>query len=379
VLRARPWFAFLLVAAGCAPQGESGARAPNPDIGRSAAAAVADPHFALVADERCGSGAETRVEDFGARTLLVSPTRARFFDPGRPGEAAVDVSADLPADRGSSSVFATRPPILAVKRRPPVEGVWVDPLFLFAGGRWTKMHAYFGETPIAVPVETGQVVIGWVLDPVHGDPRGMPQGDLTRAWRVAPDGTVSAWPAWPYVMSWQVHSTLTVVWAIAAKPRHAGQFLLRLPIDGRARLFPIPGFGSCRGDDRLSQLVRLVSVTDGEARVSIDSSGCVPESASGRYRFVAARGRWLREGPPVPYLPQSDGDVEATSGDQTFSVGVGEVLVRGPAGQRRHFSIEDLHPASPASPGGVLRLTAGGREVWVVMTARNERCRVYRY
>ena len=344
---------------------------------------AADPHFALVADDLCGSGDETRVEDFGARTLLVSPTRARFRSRALEQEAAVDVSADLPADRGSSSVFATRPPILAVKRRPPVEGVWVDPLFLFAGGRWTKMHAYFGETPIAVPVKTGQVVIGWVFDPVHGDPRGMPQGDLTRASRVAPDGTVSAWPAWPYVMSWDAHSTPTVVWAIAAKPRRPGQFLLRLPIDGRATLFPIPGFHACHGDERLGGLVKLESVTDGEARVSIDGGGCVPESASGSYRFVAARGRWIHEGPALPFTPLTPAGYvpfgQVTSGDQTFSIGVGEVLVRGQAGQVRHFPIEDLHRGSPAESSGFLRLTAGGREVWVVMTARNERCRVYRY
>jgi hypothetical protein len=352
------------------------AAAPSVRAGAATAAvAPRDPHFAVAADDPCD--AETRVEDFATRTLLVSPTRARFFDPGRRIEEAIDASAGLPPVRAASLVFATNPPLLEVRKRQQGEHGYPHWLFRFANGQWAEMRNDFGESPVVMSTAVGSVVVGWVYDRVHGDPRGVPVGDMTRAWRVTSDGRVSSWRAWPYVMSWQESSTPNIVWAVVAKPRLPGQFLLRLPIDGRARLFPIPGAGACRGDARITDQATLVSVTDGEARVSLDGHGCLPGSASGSYRLLAARGRWVREGPPLPERPSIEGG-EVSAGDQTFSVGSGEVVVRGPRGQVRRFPIEGLHPGTHTEAGGFLELTAGGREVWLV-TQRSARCLVYRY
>ena len=178
-------------------------------------------------------------------------------------------------------------------------------------------------------------------------------------------------------MSWQERSTPRVVWAVVAKPNRPGKFLLRLPIDGRPRLYPIPGLGACRGDNRLSDLATLLDASDDEARLSVDdSSGCVPASAAGSYRLLAARGRWLRTGPPAPYPGLEGHDVVA--GGRTFTVRDGEVLVRDPGGAVRSYPVPDLRLGKNTTSDVYLQVTAGGREVWAVV-ARDRRCRVYRY
>jgi hypothetical protein len=364
---------------GCGPRATTDpAPARSTDAGPGRVAEPAERGFTLAADDPCAS--RTRVEDFGTWTLLISPTRARRVDPGRPLAEAPEMGADLPPGRGTSWVFATKPAILSVEVRPLARMEQGVPkrLFRLDGERWSEMRADFGDVSAVLPVESGLVVTGWVFDPIHGDTGGVPAGDLTRAWRVSLDGGVSPWGAWPYVMSWQERSTPRTVWAVVAKPRRPGQFMLRLPLDGPPRLYPIPGLGDCRGDDRLTNLATLASVTDDEARVSIfGGDDCVPASASGVYRLAASRGRWSREGPPLPEtLAPDPGDV--TAADRKFSIGVGEVLVRGPGPDVRHLRVPDMGPGSPVAPGGSLQSSARDQEVWA-LTQTNGRCRVYRY
>jgi hypothetical protein len=331
-----------------------------------------------VADDPCG--AETRVEDLGARTLLVSPERARLLEPGQPLAQAADVGAGLPTGRGSAVVFATDPLMLRMEARPRRYGMEKSVphrLFRLAGAHWVEDRTDFGEIPVALPIDGGVVVVGWFDDRARGDPAGVPAGNQTRAFRIASDGSVSPVRAWPNVMSWQERSTRHTVWAVVAKPARPGQFLMRLPVDGPARLFPIPGVGRCGGDDRLEYLADLGAVTDDGARVVVHGYGCVPESADGQYTLRAADGHWVREGPaPALDTPRGGGDVVV--GDRRFAIEGSEVLVTEHGGTRR-FPLANLGPPSPtASDTRTLFTTAGGREVWV--EARHDgRCRVFRY
>ncbi|HLK92458.1 MAG TPA: hypothetical protein VKZ18_21360 [Polyangia bacterium] len=357
------------------------------DGGTPAAARPDGPHFAVVADEPCEGG--TTVADFGERTLLVSRTRARFFEPGRPAREALDVSAGLPLGRGRSMVFSTRPLILDVAEWPGhrMEKGIPSRRFRFADERWIELLPKFPDVAAVLPVETGLVVTGWVSSRFLGDLGGVPAGDLTRAWRVGLDGTVSPWSTWPNVLTWQERSTPKVVWAVAAEPRGPGMFLIRAPIDGRPQLFPIPGLAGCRGDERLSMPADLLGATGDEARVAVSPwRTCKHQSGSGTYRLLASRGRWVREG-PFKLDPRDDPRrkvvaprEDLVAGGRGFTRGTGEILVSEASGEPRHYPIPGVQPGPMTSIDAYseLEASAAGREIWLTVHDRG-RCRVYRY
>lgn len=329
-------------------------------------------------DESCAR--KTRVEDLGTRTLLISPVRAMILDPGQALEEALDVSAGLPSGRGDASVFATNPVVVSVHPRPvlPMMVAAADESLRYrlVGAHWQKIEQDFGFILAATPVASGTVVVDLVYAEALG-PRLVPAGNVTRAWLFDSEGDVTELPNWPRTLTWQHHSTPTTIWATAVKPGQPGQFLLRLPLQGKATFAPIPGTAACRGDERLSQPALLDEVTDTGALVSLIGAGCVREADDGVYRFDAEGNRWTREGERPPWQRPEPWGKRVATGDTEVAMGDGEVVVTR-AGTQERAPLVGLVPGTDDRKGDVVWVTANGREIWAT-GAVADRCLTFRY
>jgi hypothetical protein len=377
----------IWLSGGCAPHpGQSTNPPPRPAraVPSSTSAALVAPApppssgFVRVLDDDCGD--HVLLGDLGARTLLISPNVARFFEPGQTLAQSTDASQGLPSARTQPWLFAQRPIIIGVR----IVHRWgwflhSEPghfFFRFAGGSWIPLEKSFGERPIALPVDAGTVVVGRVRDGHHGDSELAPTGNTTRAWLIDLDGAVTDLAAWPAAMTWQQRSSAHTLWAIATKPRQRGAFLLRIPVQGAAKFFPIPGAAGCRGREGFG-LAMLRSVTDESAELGVSPEPCIAKGKSGEYSFENGQFRrvgeyeWPNFDPgfvPVPDVVEGHG---ATFNLQNDSV----LVVRGDTAVRERL------PSIAAEGEWVhrwLSVTAGGREVWV-NTSTGGRCYVDRY
>ena len=244
------------------------------------------------------------------------------------------------------------------------------------GTQWISLTQTFGASPIALPVASGTVVVGWTHERGRGDRDLVPAGNMTRAWFLSSTGVVSDFSRWPNVMTWQQQSTPHTLWAIAARPGLPGQFLLRIPMDGMPEFFRIPGVARCTGINRLTELARLDEVTDATAKLRIwDSPECIAKHAQGTYRFE--RSRWIREGDVTPIVDArpSEERVTASGADFVFADGAISMLRNGIS--EKH-ALSGVVPGSPDRKLDRLQVTAGGREVWAT-TRTGSRCAIHRY
>lgn len=381
----------LLACRNAAPDSgrQAGATAPRPEApdalaaGGPSAATSGRPAptspLELVVDDACTN--ETALLDLGDRTLLSSRTGARLVEPGQSLREARDVGAGLPVPRAPATLFATRPLVLSVllQAHPLGPIAHEGRLYLQAHDGFRELGHDFGVNLAAVPVEAGTVVVGWDYDPQRGDPDAVPAGNVTRAALLAVDGTVTPLAHWPRAMTWEPRSTPRTIWARAARPGQPGGFILRVPLAGEARFFPIPGTGACRGADRAAQLATLDEATDDSVRVTIDRYGdCIAAGAAAIYRLHAPSGRWVREGEvPAWRAPEPEGArVEARG--VTFELEDGWVAVTdGRATERVPLDVVAPRPNDPTRQSWLV-VTAGGRDVWV-RTHAGARCKIYRY
>jgi hypothetical protein len=322
-----------------------------------------------------------RVEDLGSRSLLISRAKVSIVEADQALAEATDVSSGLPSGRGSGVLFAANPIILQIEREPhrasmfkPAESDYAR--FRLEGTRWIPLTASFGAHPMALPVATGTVIVGWTYERGLGDRDLVPAGNMTRAWFISSAGAVSDFSRWPRVLTWQQRSTPHTLWAIAAKPGLPGQYLLRIPIDGMPELSPIPGVGRCRGVQRLTELVRLDRVTDDAATLRIwETPECISKQAEGSYRFEQSR--WIREGDVTPLVDEGPGDQSVSARGVSFELADGAVsVVRN--GSREKHALAGVFAGSPERKLDRLQVTAGGRDVWAT-THSGSRCAIHRY
>ncbi len=312
-----------------------------------------------------------RVEDLGTRTLLISANRVCMVEPGQACAEATDVSAGLPSRRGSGSLFATNPVVLQIELQPHRSSMFQTAesdyaRFRLDGTRWVPLTANFGAYPIALPVASGTVIVGWMYGP-GGDRDRVPAGNMTHAWHLDSTGAVTEFSRWPRVMTWQHHSTPHTLWATAARPGQPGQFLLRIPLDGAAHWSAIPGVSRCRGVDRLTELARLDEVTDTAAKLRIWSAPeCISKQAEGTYRFEHSR--WVREGDVTPIVDRPASEQQVSAGGASFALVDGTISVL-----RNGTTEKDALPRVDR-----LQVTAGGRDVWATAHT-GARCAIYRY
>ena len=363
----------------------SSVRAAPPPLPRPAASATntSPPaprtRFERVIEDECVL--DPRVEDLGARTLVISSRRVSIVEPSQAWADATDVSAGLPSERGSGSLFTANPIVLQVERQPRRESMFQAAesdyaRFRLEGTHWIPLTHGFGASPIALPVASGTVVVGWTHERGRGDQDLVPAGNMTRAWFISSAGAVSDFSRWPPVLTWQQRSTPHTLWAIAARPGQPGQFLLRIPMDGVPQWSKIPGVARCRGVNRLTELARLDEVTDSTATLRIwEFSECIPKAAEGTYRFEHAR--FVRLGDVTPIATSSPSEEQVTAGQASFTLRDGVVsVVRGPSAEQNALS--GVASGSPDRKLDRLRVTAGGREVWVT-TRTGPRCAIHRY
>lgn len=362
------------------PGPQAGATPPRPEASAAPSGRPAPPSpFELVIDDACTN--ETTLGDLGDRTLLSSRTGARLVAPGQSLRDARDVGAGLPMPRAPATLFATRPLLLSVKLQahPHAPIAHEGRLYLLGRDGFGELEQDLGVNLAAVPVEAGTVVVGWDYDPQRGDPDGVPVGNVTRAALLAVDGTVTPLSHWPRAMTWEPRSTPRTIWARAARPGQPGGFVLRVPLAGEARFFPIPGTGACRGADRASQLATVDEATDDSVRVTVDRDvDCIGAGAAAIYRLHAPSGRWVREGEsPGWRAPEPEGARIEARGD-TFELEDGRVAVtHGSATERVPLDVVAPRPNDPARRSQLVA-TAGGRDVWV-RTRVGSRCKIYRH
>jgi hypothetical protein len=373
---------------------------PSAEAAAPIDAGRAVPAFVEIADGTCRD--RPRVIDAGDATFLISRTQARRADPGR---ADLEEVAGLPSPRGSAGLFALRPFIIDVDRPDPTNSKpdTVDLLGYFvldprthAFSRMEKesfrpdqvssdQGAVFGDDPTAFPVPAGTLVITFT----HGTNRpndpsyGVPAGDGSQAVMVSADGQVSPFPRWPNVLYTDLFSADGVIWAMIIRPGMPGKFVLRVPLDGAPRYFPVPGTAGCRGDERLFPLARLVEQGAAADEVTVDVDDyrpCEAKAATGRYRLSAPDARWRKQpassaGEPVP--TQSDASAGPVQiGGATLRIEGTRALITGPGAEGER----DADPDPPGSPADKrsIEVTAGGREVWLHATWQ-ARCRLVRY
>ena len=364
---------------GCARARPSTARSNAPLPLESARVEPSESRFERISDEDCRDA--VHVEDLDSRTLVISPSDARFVEPGQAWASGTDASAGLPSEHGSGALFTRTPLVLQLNwhRMSGMEQIASGDYghFLRSGERWVQIRQSFAEIPIALPVVSGTVVVGWTQESEQhrGDLDSVPVGNMTRAWLIASDGTVSPLAQWPEAMTWQQQSTPHTLWAIADVPKRSGQFLLRVPLDGKASFYAIPGVARCTGIDRLTQLVDLGHVTDDSAELTVwDTTDCVAKKQAGQYHFHA--GQFARTGDAEPIGDTAPSDRTASARGAAFSFEGDTVLVtRGATIER-----DPLPVSAPAAEQNqrVFQVSAGGREVWVFSAIR-ERCLLYRY
>lgn len=381
----------LLACRNAAPDSDPRAGAATPRPEASAALAAGGPSaassgrpappspFELVIDDACTN--ETTLDDLGDTTLLISRTGARLVGPGQSLRDARDVGAGLPGPRAAATLFATRPLVLSVllQAYPHAPIAHDGRLYLLGHDGFGELTHDFGVNLAAVPVEAGTVVVGWDQDLQRGDPDSVPAGNVTRAALLAVGGAVTALSHWPRAMTWEPCSTPRTIWARAARPGQPGGFVLRVPLAGEARFYPIPGTGACRGTDRASRLATVDEPTDDSVRVTVDRDvGCVATGAAAIYRLHAPSGRWVREGEATAWrAPEPEGALVEARG-VTFELEDGRVAVTdGHATERVPLDVVAPRPNDPARQSWLL-VTAGGRDVWV-RTRAGSRCKIYRY
>ena len=372
-----PQIAGLLAVLGCAPHKASPEVNASPASRASASpldaaaktnAAPVPLRFERIASGPCGD--VPRIEDAGASTLLISPHLVRFVTPGRPWRDARDAGAGLPASRGAGWVFSRTPLIVQLEREPrqdpPAVASESDFVrYRFSNDRWILQQESFGEIALALPVDSGTVVIAWLDGRAQhrGDLDDVPVGNMTQAWSITADGTVSALRNWPAVMTWQQQSTGHTLWATAARPGQNGQFLLRVPLLGQPRFYAIPGVSRCSGVDRLTGLATLSAVTDDTAQLDVyDGLDCVAKTAAGHYRFE--HGRFTREGDPHFQDDEPRDHRFIATRDARFDLDGDESVT-----VTRHAGIEHDRLPSQDFPkrerSHQFRVTAGGAEVWL--------------
>jgi len=381
----------LLACRNAAPDSgrQAGATAPRPEAPDALAAGVPSAAssvrpapsspFALVVDDACTN--ETALLDLGDSTLLSSRTGARLVGPKQSLNDARDVGAGLPVPRAPATLFATRPLVLSVllQAHPLAPIAHEGRLYLLGPGGFGELTHDFGVNLAAVPVEAGAVVVGWDYDPQRGDPDSVPAGNVTRAALLAVDGTVTPLSHWPRAMTWEPCSTPRTIWARAARPGQSGGFILRVPLAGEARFYPIPGTGACRGTDRASQLAILDEATDDSVRVTVDREvECLAAGAAAIYRLHAPSGRWAREGEAPAWRPPEPEGARVEAHGVTFALEDGRVAVTdGRATERVPLDVLAPRPNDPTRQSWLV-VTAGGRDVWV-RTHAGARCKIYRY
>jgi hypothetical protein len=324
-----------------------------------------------------------RVDDIESGTLLIGPKQLHWLEPWQSLAEMRDLGAGLPAERGQASVFSRTPLLLEVEKYVHADGFQSssvdDGFYRLVGERWVLIREGLGEIPIALPVATGTVVVGWTDERAqhHGDPEMVPAGNMTRAWLIALDGELSELASWPAIMTWQQQSAPHTLWAIAAEPRRGGHFLLRLPLGGKPELRPIPGTSPCLGIDRLSAIPTLDAVSDDDAELTVSPyADCTIKKLAGSYHFRA--GRFIAAEAPEEPEPSPAGDERqlVRAGGSLFSLGERTLSVL------REGVVEALAlPELAASGAPVQRnmtVTAGGRELWL-RSVSGERCALDRY
>jgi hypothetical protein len=386
------WGAAVLGVLGCSPRAGTAPAPPTSAVPRHvpAPSAVASTpaapppasvaRFVRVIEDDCTL--YPRVEDLGSRSLVISAARVSIVEPNQHFSDATDVSSGLPSGRGSGFLFTLNPIVLQVERQPhrasmfkPTESDYAR--FRLEGTRWIPLTQTFGAFPIALPVASGTIVVGWIHEAARRDRDLVPAGNATRAWFLSSAGVVSDFSRWPAVLTWQQRSTPNTLWAIAVRPGQPGQYLLRIPMDGKPELSSIPGGGRCRGVDRLTELARLDEVTDDAAKLRIWAAPeCISKQAEGTYRFEHSR--WIREGEVTPIVDAQPSEQRVAARGADFALTDGAVSVSHRDGARERHALSSVVPGSPDRTLDRLHVTAGGREVWAT-TRNGTRCAIHRY
>jgi hypothetical protein len=246
-------------------------------------------------------------------------------------------------------------------------------------------RAAFGAYPDALPVPDGTLVITFVQSSKKPTDPGyvVPAGDGSEALMVSKDGKVTPFPRWPSVVYLRVFARDGVIWAmIVQHPGNPGNFVLRMPLTGAVKYFPVPGTRGCGNDEQVfhADLVEEGASAD-EVTVEVDGrSACVAKGAGGRYRLSTPDGRWRKqpatsvEGPGTTAARADAGPVNI--GGATLRIEGTRALITGPGAQDER----DADPDPPGDPAEArsLVVTAGGREVWLE-TRWKTRCRLGRY
>lgn len=362
------------------------------EVPKPRAAGRGAPSFVEVADGPCADLPD--VIDAEDATFLVSETQAKRAQPGR---AELEKVAGLPSPRGSSQGFALHPFILEVERPDPVapkpDTLAVLGYFLLD----PRTHAFsrvetarfgeraaFGDYPIPLPVAGGTLVITFTYgtkrptDPGYG----VPAGDGSAALMASKDGLVSPFPSWPNVLfNMPVFHTDGVIWAMTIRPGMPGNFVLRVPLAGTPKYFPVPGTQGCRGDDRLypAKLVEEGAGGD-EVTVEVDDRSCVTKGAAGRYRLNTPAARWRKQ--PASSV-EGPGTTAGHAKVRPVQVGGAMLRIEGTRALITGPGTEGERDADPDPPGDPaqersLKVTAGGRDVWL-QTSWQTHCRLGRY
>ena len=374
-----------------ATSSSSAGEAPKP-----VQASPGGPPFVEVADGPCAD--RTHVIDAEDATFLVSKTQARRAQPGR---AELDEVAGLPSPRGLTGRFALHPFVLDVDKPNPrrLKPETLDLLGYFLLDPRTQAFspietgpydppAVFGDDPIALPVPEGTFIITFT----HGTKRlpdsgyAVPAGDGSEARMMSRDGKLSSFPSWPNVLfNDPVFFKDGVIWAMIIRPGMPGNFVLRVPLGGPPQYFPVPGTQGCRGEQRFFYPAALVEEGAGADEVTVDvrdssSPSCLAKGAVGRYLLRTSDARWRKQPASSGEEPGTmAGGVEAGPvkvGGATLRIEGTHALITGPgtAGERD----ADPDPPGDAAEERSLKVTAGGREVWLE-TRWKTHCRLGRY
>jgi hypothetical protein len=262
--------------------------------------------------------------------------------------------------------------------------------------RFGKQTA-FGDSPIALPVRDGTLVITYTRGTKRpSDPGyGVPGGDGSEALMASKDGIVRPFPSWPNVLFRDpVLTADEVVWAMTVRPGMPGHFVLRVPLHGGGhpatgvpatgvavtpQYFPVPGTQSCRGDQRFSYPATLVEEGASADEVTVvvrATSSCLAKGAGGLYRLHTPDARWSKRPASSAEEPGAPKPRPVQIGGATLRIEGTRALITGPGAQGER----DADPDPPGDPAQArsLVVTAGGRELWLE-TRWKTHCRLGRY
>src|SRR3954469_7949384 len=179
------------------------------------------------------------------------------------------------------------------------------------------------------------------------------------AWLIAGENAeVTPMDAFPAVATAEVKVSPHTLWAIEERPGYSGQFLMRLPLDGK------PSFYLIRGTERCHHLegppAELTQVSDDTAQIRVTSEGwpCVSKQAAGNYSFKG--GAFTRFTPSDAPDTRTNQTVTAKQAVFTFD-GDSIVVTRNGVVERNAFPNND--PGRPVERARAFELTAGGQEV----------------